>query len=171
MQERFRLDPEAALDRLRKFLRIAERRVDAARTTRRDEVHHVVEIAMVAQRELRVDLEPPREVEHRTPSADIRGPQPDRPDPRHAVVERRTEAPKRAEVGPRGAELRMRQRTASTRTIAEPNTCPASFSTTRNPFRSISLPRGSAWPVPPRRTLRTSKVWGVMIPPDVRWSM
>src|SRR5438552_17436330 len=89
-QERFRLDSEAALDRLRKFLRIAERRVDAARTTRRDEVHHVVEIAMVAQRELRVDPEPPREVEHRSLAADIRGPQPGRPHPRRAVVDRWT---------------------------------------------------------------------------------
>src|SRR5207253_8487504 len=90
-------------------LRIAERRVDAARTTRRDEVHHVVEIAMVAQRELRVDPEPPREVEHRTPAADICGPEPDRPDPRHAVVERRTEPPKGQDVRPWVLSLRFRQ--------------------------------------------------------------
>src|SRR5439155_380458 len=84
---------------------------------------------------------------------------------------RRPIAPSQETESSRGGRSQPVYRRSSTRTIAEPNTCPASLSTTRKPLSSISFPYGSACPVPPRRTLRTSRVCGVMMPPDVRWSM
>src|SRR3989442_5243905 len=86
-QQGFGLDPKASIHRLGEFFRIAEGRIYPTRPTGLDEVHHILEIPVVAQGELRVDPVSPGEIEHGAPSAHIRGPEADRTGPRNAFFQ------------------------------------------------------------------------------------
>src|SRR6267378_6956746 len=99
--ERFRPNPQAPVDGLRKLLGVAEDRVHLARTTGLDEVHDVLEVAVIAQRELSVHAVSTGEVEHGAPSAHIGGPEANRAEPGDAVVEGRAEPSGRQDVDTR----------------------------------------------------------------------
>src|SRR3990172_11042664 len=81
--ERLRLHLELPRNLPRELVRVGEHRVDAPRPAVLHELEEVVEVRVVAQRELRVEPVHPREVVHRAPSAHECGPglrHPSRPD-------------------------------------------------------------------------------------------
>src|SRR6267143_3849850 len=99
--ERFRSDPQASVDGLRKLLGVAEDRVHLAGTAGLDEIHDVLEVAVVAQRELGIHAVSTGEVEHGAPSAHIGGPEANRAEPGDAVIEGRSEPSGRQDVDAR----------------------------------------------------------------------
>src|SRR5256884_868508 len=88
-EERLGPDLQSSLDGLREIFRAAERRVHPPRATCLDERHDVLEVPVVAERELRVEAVSAGVVEERAPTAHVRGLEADRAEPRDAVVERR----------------------------------------------------------------------------------
>src|SRR3972149_11134246 len=72
--ERLRLHLELPRNLPRELVRVVEHGVDAPGPAVLHELEDVVEVRVVAQRELRVEPVHPREVVHRAPSAHERGP-------------------------------------------------------------------------------------------------
>src|SRR5207244_11059470 len=71
-EERLGPDLQSSLDGLREVFRAAEGRVHLSRATRLDERHDVLEVAVVAERELRVEAVSMGVVDDRAPSAHVR---------------------------------------------------------------------------------------------------
>src|SRR3990170_7878037 len=71
--ERLRLHLELPRNLPRELVRMVEHRVNAPGPAVLHELEEVVEVRVVAQRELRVEPVHPREVVHRAPSAHVRG--------------------------------------------------------------------------------------------------
>src|SRR2546430_8438431 len=99
--ERLGPDLQSSLDGLREISRAAERRVHPPRATCLDERHDVLEVPVVAERELRVEAVSAGVVEEGAPTAHVRGLEADRAEPGDAVVERRAHSSPRHDVRPR----------------------------------------------------------------------
>src|SRR5439155_21766926 len=84
-EERLGPDLQSSLDGLRAVSRAAEGRVHLSRVTRLDERHDVLEVAVVAERELCVEAVPMGVVKERAPAAHVRDLEADRAEPGHAV--------------------------------------------------------------------------------------
>src|SRR3989449_4886956 len=106
-EERLGPDLQSSLDGLRQIFRAAERRVHLPRPAGLDERHDVLEVPVVAERELRVEAVAAGVVEESTPTAHVRGFEADRPEPGDAVIERRSPPPGREDVGPRGLTVAL----------------------------------------------------------------
>src|SRR2546425_9032416 len=108
-EERLGPDLQASLDGLREVFRPAERCVHFPRVARFDEGHHVLEVPVVAERELRVEAVAAGVVEERAPTAHVRGLEADRAEPGDAVVEGRSQPARRQDVRARIAALALRE--------------------------------------------------------------
>src|SRR3989441_7339669 len=91
-------DLQSSLDGLREVSRPAERRVNFPRAACLDERHDVLEVPVVAERELRVEAVAAGVVEERAPTAHVRRLEADRAEPRHPVVEARPQPSWRQDV-------------------------------------------------------------------------
>src|SRR2546428_9132062 len=100
-EERLGPDLQSSLDGLREVLRPAERRVHLPRPAGLDERHDVLEVPVVAERELRVQAVAAGVVEEGAPTAHVRGLEANRAEPGDAVIERRSQPPRRQEFRPR----------------------------------------------------------------------
>src|SRR3989449_7857695 len=101
-EERLGPDLQSSLDGLCEIFRPAERRVHLPRPACLDERHDVLEVPVVAERELRVEAVAAGVVEEGAPPAHVRGLEADRAEPGDAVIERRPPPAGRADVRPRG---------------------------------------------------------------------
>src|SRR5256885_2820715 len=99
-EDRLGPDLQPSLDGLREIFRAAERRVHLPRLACLDERHDVLEVPVVAERELRVEAVAAGVVEEGAPTAHVRGLEADRAEPGDAVVERRAQPAGRQDVGP-----------------------------------------------------------------------
>src|SRR2546426_9175454 len=90
-KERLGPDLQSSLDGLREVPRPAERRVHLPRAACLDERHGVLEVPVVAERELRVEAVAAGVVEERAPTAHICRLEADRSEPGDAVVEGRSQ--------------------------------------------------------------------------------
>src|SRR5207245_388463 len=108
-EERLGPDLQSSLDGLREVLRPAERRVHLPRTACFDERHDVLEVPVVAERELRVEAVAAGVVEERAPTADVGRLEADRAEPGDAVVEGRSQPARRQDVRARIAALALRE--------------------------------------------------------------
>src|SRR5438445_1802941 len=106
-KERLGPDLQASLDSLREVLRPAERRVHLPRAACLDERHDVLEVPVVAERELRVEAVAAGVVEERAPTADVGRLEADRAEPGDAVVEGRSQPARRQDVRARIAALAL----------------------------------------------------------------
>src|SRR3989442_4112357 len=106
-EERLGPDLQSPLDGLREIFRAAERRVHLPRPAGLDESHDVLEVPVVAERELCVEAVAAGVVEERAPTAHVRGLEADRAEPRDAVVERRPQPSRRQDVRPRVITLAL----------------------------------------------------------------
>src|SRR5256712_1123959 len=105
-EERLGPDLQSSLDGLREIFRAAERRVHLPRLACLDERHDVLEVPVVAERELRVEAVSAGVVEEGAPTAHVRGLEADRAEPGDAVVERRAHPSRGPDVRARVAALR-----------------------------------------------------------------
>src|SRR5436309_6868913 len=106
-EERLSPDLQSSLDGLCEIFRAAERRVHLPRAACLDERHDVLEVPVVAERELRVEAVAAGVVEEGAPTAHVRGLEADRPEPGDAVVERRSQPAGRHDVRPRVITLAL----------------------------------------------------------------
>src|SRR2546422_6584790 len=106
-KERLGPDLQSSLDGLREVPRPAERRVHLPRAACLDERHGVLEVPVVAERELRVEAVAAGVVEEGAPTAHVRGLEADRAEPGDAVIERRSQPAGRQDVGPRVTTLAL----------------------------------------------------------------
>src|SRR3989449_7152259 len=106
-EERLGPNLQSSLDRLREIFRAAERRVHLPRAACLDERHDVLEVPVVAERELRVEAVAAGVVEEGAPTAHVRGLEADRAEPGDAVIERRSQPPGRQDVRPRVIALAL----------------------------------------------------------------
>src|SRR3989475_9809665 len=97
-EERLGPDLQSPLDGLREIFRAAERRVHLPRPAGLDESHDVLEVPVVAERELCVEAVAAGVVEEGAPTAHVCGLEADRAEPGDAVIERRAQ-PSRGEDG------------------------------------------------------------------------
>src|SRR3989454_5965181 len=104
-EERLGPDLQSSLDGLREVFRPAERRVHLPRPAGLNERHDVLEVPVVAERELRVESVAAGVVEERAPSAHVRHLEADRSEPGDAVVERRPQPSRRQDIRARVVPL------------------------------------------------------------------
>src|SRR3989449_7355578 len=111
-EERLGPDLQSPLDGLREIFRAAERRVHLPRPAGLDESHDVLEVPVVAERELCVEAVAAGVVEEGAPTAHVRGLEANRAEPGDAVVGRRappSPPPKRTARDGGVAFLQVRQ--------------------------------------------------------------
>src|SRR2546428_3417571 len=106
-EERLGPDLQSPLNGLREVPRPAERRVHLPRPAGLDERHDVLEVPVVAERELRVEAVAAGVVEERAPTAHVRRLEADRAEPGDAVVEGRQEPARRQDIRARVVPLAL----------------------------------------------------------------